>query len=69
MTNVFMQTRSIADEDAPKITDRFYKHMCRNHREPINASEAALALHIAVQKLRESGVAPSHWVPFVHYGL
>ncbi|KAJ7619811.1 hypothetical protein DFH06DRAFT_1106253, partial [Mycena polygramma] len=32
-------------------------------------NDSAEALHIAVKKLRTSGVPLLRWVPFVHYGL
>ncbi|KAK7689945.1 hypothetical protein QCA50_006585 [Cerrena zonata] len=57
---------SIDDEDGPVIAKMVYEHLFRNGRP--DTSEAALALHMAVNKLREQGVSVMRWAPFIHVG-
>jgi hypothetical protein len=66
--------RSIADEDGPKIADRFYEYLFRsvltNTRAYPDTTDAAHALHHAVAKLRaDSNCSFKRWVPFIHMGL
>jgi len=64
--------RRIYDEDGPVVADAFYEELFRSAdgkpdvRPDITRS--ALALHIAVDKLRSSGVPFRCWVPFIHMG-
>jgi hypothetical protein len=64
------------DLDGPKIADAFYEHLFKNcdlnSNPPVlpDLTQAAKALHLAVEKLREEPNIPFRcWVPFVHYGL
>jgi CHAT domain-containing protein len=60
---------SIRDDLAPEVADEFYRHIARNGRRP-EATEAAEALHIAVQKLRRKENVPlTAWIPYVHLGV
>ncbi|KAH9834461.1 CHAT domain-containing protein [Rhodofomes roseus] len=63
---------SIRDEDAPIIVEEVYSYLCKDNRP--HGSKSALALHVAVNRLREEiGVmddaALLAWVPFIHVGL
>lgn len=65
---------SIRDEDAPVITDKVYSCLCKDDRP--YGSRSALALHMAVNRLREEiGIMDNDdaallaWVPFIHVGL
>ncbi|TFK18814.1 hypothetical protein FA15DRAFT_242473 [Coprinopsis marcescibilis] len=61
---------SISDNDAPVVADAFYAHMFRHGTErPPDVTEAAYALHLAVQKIRDSGTEFWNWVPYVHFGV
>ncbi|KIM72304.1 hypothetical protein PILCRDRAFT_81996 [Piloderma croceum F 1598] len=63
---------SIMDDDAPLVAAEVYSHLI--HGSEPNSTQAAHALHHAVQRLREhleeSG-KPSFlsWVPFIHVGI
>jgi CHAT domain-containing protein len=60
---------SIRDDLAPEVTDEFYKHIMKDGERP-DSREAAEALHMSVQKLREKeGVKLTDWIPFVHLGV
>ena len=65
------RNRSICDDDGPEIADEFYGHLFREDSSFVDTTEAARALHLAVNKLRikfDNG-SFARWVPFVHYGL
>ncbi|CAG8765862.1 7399_t:CDS:2, partial [Acaulospora colombiana] len=56
-------------EEAVHIADEFYKHVMEEGKRP-DSREAAEALHIAVQKLRQQpGIQLTDWIPFVHLGI
>jgi len=57
---------SINDNDAPGIARDVYQRILKDGQP--NRKEAAHALHDAVKRLRESGVAFVSWVPFIHIG-
>jgi CHAT domain-containing protein len=60
---------TIMDKDAPQIARDFYEHLFKTL--PPDSTQAAEALHLAVQKLREGSDKKSffHWVPFIHVGV
>jgi len=64
--------RQIYDDDGPVVADAFYEELFRGaggkpDARP-NITRSALALHLAVDKLRSSGVAFHRWVLFIHMG-
>ncbi|KAJ1307984.1 hypothetical protein OPQ81_002058 [Rhizoctonia solani] len=60
---------SINDQDGCDIATAFYKHTLQKDGSP--TANAALALHRAVQELREAnpGIEPSRWIAFVYFGV
>ena len=64
--------RKIFDDDGPVVVDTFYEELFRCADAKSNArpdvTRSALALHLAVNNLRLSGVAFHRWVPFIHMG-
>jgi CHAT domain-containing protein len=60
---------TIMDNDAPRVASSVYEHLLKV--PPPDPAQAAEALHLAVQKLREEGSYKpfSHWVPFIHIGV
>jgi hypothetical protein len=60
------------DQDGPTITDAFYEELfCDSDGKPANEpdmTKSALALHLAVKKLRSQNVSFRRWVPFIHLG-
>ena len=60
------------DQDGPTITDAFYEEpFCGPDGKPANEpdmTKSALALHLAVKKLRSQNVSFRRWVPFIHLG-
>jgi hypothetical protein len=59
-------SRSIRDDDGPVIARSFYENLFQH--DVIDADTIAYALDDAVRQLRESGVEPERWAPFVHMG-
>ncbi|KAJ7474973.1 CHAT domain-containing protein [Mycena latifolia] len=63
---------SIMDADGPQVAADIYAHLFKT--SPPDSTRAAEALHLAVQKLRDSDRAGgtksfSRWVPFIHVGV
>ena len=54
------------DQDGPVIAEQFYQELFKNHS--FDSSQAAYALHSAVQKLRAQRVSPVRWATFFHVG-
>jgi hypothetical protein len=66
------------DLDGPKVTNEFYRFLFRSdgtdadhdvRAKGPDMTQAALALHLAVKKLREEECPFVRWVPFIHLGL
>ncbi|KAF9062589.1 CHAT domain-containing protein [Rhodocollybia butyracea] len=62
---------AIRDSDAPDVVDSVYRHLFKDGTTQIpDTTEAALALHLAVKKMRkETKCSFEQWVPFIHLGL
>ena len=61
------------DQDGPTIVDTFYEELFSGRPDGRLAlkpdmTKSALALHLAVKKLRLQGVSFHRWVPFIHMG-
>jgi CHAT domain-containing protein len=50
----------------PKVAKWFYEELLA--KEVVDANSVAYALDFAVGKLRDSGVSPDRWAPFIHMG-
>ncbi|KAJ7277729.1 CHAT domain-containing protein [Mycena rebaudengoi] len=59
---------SMEDEDGPVVAESVYSHLLGSGNRP-RASDAAKALQLAVQRLRDAGVPYDRWVPFIHLGI
>ncbi|KAF8183258.1 CHAT domain-containing protein [Mycena galopus ATCC 62051] len=59
---------SMDDRDGPLVAETVYSHLFGNGREP-QATDAAEALHLAVNKLKAEKVPYQRWVPFIHMGV
>ncbi|KDR79005.1 hypothetical protein GALMADRAFT_94251 [Galerina marginata CBS 339.88] len=59
---------SINDLDGPVVAQAVYSYLFKNGQEP-EVTDTAEALHLAVNILREKGVPPHRWVPFIHIGI
>ena len=61
---------SVKDEDAFYVAKAVYEQLLGNGPSCATASDAALALHLAVCRLRDEKKVPlAQWVPFIHFGF
>jgi hypothetical protein len=61
---------SINDDDGPQVADDVYAHLFKDSHP--DATQAAYALHGAVQKLHQKSEGKKSffsWVPFIHIGV
>jgi hypothetical protein len=63
---VLTNGRAVSDIEGPKVAKWFYEELFS--KEKIDADSIAYALDSAVGKLRDSGVSPDKWAPFIHMG-
>jgi hypothetical protein len=64
--HMLIRNRAISDIDGPKVAQWFYEELLS--KEVVDVSSVAYALDSAVGKLRDSGVSPDRWAPFIHMG-
>lgn len=61
---------SIADQDAPRLSQHIYEYLFASGMQELDSSNAAAALNQAVLRLREDPeVTLDRWAPFVHFGI
>ncbi|THU91189.1 hypothetical protein K435DRAFT_968301 [Dendrothele bispora CBS 962.96] len=60
---------AMSDCDGPLLARDFYRYMLRNGPQNIKQSDAAIALHKAVESMRNAGVPVERWSTFVHVGI
>jgi hypothetical protein len=58
--------RSMHDADGPFIAEAVYRELCKG--DVIDLREVPYALDAAVQELRNKGLPPRRWAPFIHMG-
>ncbi|KAJ7855781.1 CHAT domain-containing protein [Mycena leptocephala] len=59
---------SMNDADGPVVAESVYSYLFEDGRQP-QASDAAEALHLAVEKLKTRNVSYERWIPFIHMGI
>ncbi|KAJ7866748.1 CHAT domain-containing protein, partial [Mycena leptocephala] len=59
---------SMDDQDGPLVAESVYSHLFGDGKEP-QASDAAGALQLAMNKLKAQDVPYQRWVPFIHMGV
>jgi hypothetical protein len=64
--SLLIMNRAISDVDGPKVAKWFYEELLV--KEVVNGDSVAYALDSAVGKLRDEGVSPKRWAPFIHMG-
>jgi hypothetical protein len=57
------------DIDGPLVATTIYKRLFGGDSEVLSPDDVAYALDDAVQNLRQKGVHPTRWAPFIHIGL
>ncbi|KAJ6591216.1 CHAT domain-containing protein [Mycena vulgaris] len=56
------------DLDGPLVAEIVYSHIFRGGQQP-RATDAAEALHLAVQELKRRKIPYERWIPFIHMGV
>ncbi|KAJ6568635.1 CHAT domain-containing protein [Mycena capillaripes] len=59
---------SMNDVDGPLVAETVYSHLFRNGECP-EATAAAQALQLAIQRLKDQSVSYERWIPFIHMGV
>jgi len=59
---------SMNDADGPVVAETVYSYLFRNGQHP-EASAAAQALQLAIQRLKDQPVSHERWIPFIHMGV
>jgi hypothetical protein len=57
------------DVDGPRIAQRVYHELFAGNSEIIDPSVVPYALADAVATLRNEGMSPTRWAPYVHHGI
>jgi len=57
------------DIDGPLVAKTIYTQLFAGEPEYLDPDTVPYALDDAVQMLRKSGLPPSRWAPYVHFGV
>lgn len=57
------------DIDGPMIAKAVYEELLRGGPEYLDPNRVPYALDAAVGRLRDLGVSPSRWAPYIHIGM
>ncbi|THU91194.1 hypothetical protein K435DRAFT_759496 [Dendrothele bispora CBS 962.96] len=60
---------AMSDRDGPSLSQDFYGHLIRKGVQNLQVKDSALALHLAVNAMREKGIPPERWATFIHVGI
>jgi len=59
----------MGDVDGPVVAKSVYEALFRSDGEYIDPEMIPYALDAAVRSLRERGIRPTRWAPYVHIGI
>lgn len=59
---------SMNDNDGPLVAETVYSWLFQDGQQP-QATEAAMALQLAVKELKDRKVPHERWIPFIHMGV
>lgn len=59
----------MGDADGPVVAKKVYETIFEGRSEILDPSVIPYALDAAVQQLREMGLHPSRWAPYIHFGM
>lgn len=60
---------AMSDNDGPALARDFYGYILRNGPQHMDIRDSAVALHRAVEAMRQRGVPAERWTTFVHVGI
>lgn len=59
----------MGDFDGPIVAKRIYEELFKGNAQYLDPDIIPRALNAAVEELREKGVHPSRWAPYIHLGI
>jgi CHAT domain-containing protein len=60
----------MCDNDAPDVSEYFYRYMFRHGRNRVDLRDSAKALNLAINAIRKrKAMTPNRWIQFVHIGV
>jgi hypothetical protein len=59
----------MGDVDGPIVAQVVYEELFGVHEEYLSPDIIPYALDTAVRRLRENGLHPSRWAPYIHLGI
>lgn len=59
----------MGDVDGPIVAKRVYQELFANNAEYLDPDSIPYALDAAVLDLKQRGLHPSRWAPYVHFGI
>jgi len=57
------------DQDGPTVANVVYETLFAGESEFLDPDDVAYALDAAVLELRQAGVPPDRWGPYIHIGV
>jgi CHAT domain-containing protein len=60
---------SMGDVDGPIVAETIYQELFAGDGDVLDFDVVPYALDAAVRTLREKGLEPSRWAPYIHIGL
>lgn len=59
----------MGDIDGPVVAREIYQALFGGESKVLDTDDIPYALDTAVRRLREKGLHPSRWAPYVHLGM
>lgn len=59
----------MGDMDGPAVAKSVYEALFQSDGDLIDPEAIAYALDAAIRSLRERGIRPARWAPYVHIGI
>jgi hypothetical protein len=59
----------MGDIDGPRFANRFYKELFSGFDQLLDVQSIPYAVDAAVQELRQMGLPPSRWAPYIYLGI
>ncbi|KAE9392588.1 hypothetical protein BT96DRAFT_967389 [Gymnopus androsaceus JB14] len=60
---------SMNDQDGPTVADAVYGQLFAGDSEYLNPNDIPYAVDAAVLKLKQAGIPPVRWAPYIHIGI
>lgn len=57
------------DSDGADVAETVYRQLFAGDRSKLDPNDIPYALDDAVRAMREEGLSPERWAPFIHLGI